>query len=543
MWVWLYHAWLVAGLRPVYIESIGLKLTPFFSLGWIGGDLFFVISGFVLSWPYVGVAAREFSFSDFMRRRALRVLPAYYAQFAILLMFAAAGFLWDLPSWKNALAHVLLLHNLVQDWANAINQPWWTLPIEWQFYLVFPLMLALLARFGAWRLLPCIVAITLLWRFGAFEWLRFHSPAATVAIKVWLLGQLPGYVCEFLFGMAAAWVLACWWPRLAKARWRELLSLSGLLASIALTIGWMYVLDARATAYWQGHWLVYVWNPIAGLFLALLLCSLALDGKLARMLFANSAMLWLGKISYSLYLWHFAVLEVMVHLKLFGEGAPDTILARVTLYSLGPVLLVAWLSWRCTEHPFQRYRQQSAAILIPGLSEMTEMATAVPRNDEAGRGTLFHSFGRLVRHPWRSAAIAGALLVFGSGLADRYQQPPRDALTSCTQRGAIDLPQTMNAADSTIHVAGWVHDWEPRNRIRRVVLSAGGVDFAEMPVELARQDVVSALPNCRIGRPGFDVQLPLARIPSRVEPVIVHAERKDGTRFEIGRITWSRIAS
>lgn len=271
LWVWLYHTWFSAGSPLVHVKSIGLKLTPFFSLGWIGVDLFFVLSGFVLVWPFIGQDARPFSFSEFMRRRALRVLPAYYTQMALLLALAAAGFMWDVPPWKNTFAHVLLFHNLNEKWSSAVNGPWWTLPIEWQFYLVFPVLIALLLRFGVWHVLPCMAVVTLVWRYGSFQWLLLRLPAALVGTKVWLMGQLPGYICEFFSGMAAAWLVAHLWPHLNRVWWRARLSLWTFLASVTLLIAWMYALDLNFETYWQGHWLLFVWNLGVGFLLALLL--------------------------------------------------------------------------------------------------------------------------------------------------------------------------------------------------------------------------------------------------------------------------------
>lgn len=516
LWVWLFHVHGVAGSPPVLVEYLGLKLTPFFSLGWIGVDLFFVLSGFVLAWPYVGQDARTFSFPEFMRKRALRVLPAYYAQMAVLLTFAAAGFVWDLPSWQNALAHVFMLHNLNDKWAIAINGPWWTLPIEWQFYFAFPVLIILLSRFGAWRALLCMALLTLAWRYGSFQWLQTYAPKAPVGSKMVWMGQLPGFLSEFFCGMAAASLAARLWAHPNGARWRARQSSWIFLTSMILLIGWMYALDLNFETYWQGSWWLFVCNISVGFVLAALILGLALDGNLVRNLFANRAMLLLGEISYSLYLWHFVVFGVMWHFGVFNVGSPETLLLRMTLYSIAPVVLFSWLSWWLTERPFLQYRKETATNRLHG------------------------AIGQLVHHPWPMAAAAAATLVVGAAIAVNHLRPANEALATCTQRGYVDIPQKFTAADNTVRVVGWAYDWDPRNRIRRIVLSSGGVDFAETPLGQPRPDVVATLRGCRVvGQPGFEMHFLLSRLPSHTEPMVVHAERGDGERFEIGRIPWT----
>jgi len=251
----------------------------------------------------------------------------------------------------------------------------------------------LLLRFGAWRVLPFVAAVTLVWRYGSFQWLNLYLPAAPVGTKVWLLGQLPGYICEFFFGMVAAWLAARLWPGLDGVWWRARLSLWTFLLGGVLLIAWIYELGLKAEIYWQGHWLLFVWNLGVGFLFALLLFSLALGEKFVHGLFANRAMLWLGEISYSLYLWHFVVLEVMVHFGVF-EGEPETRLIRVGLYSIVPVLLAAWLSWWLTERPFLRYRKETATNRLSG------------------------AVGWVVHRPWLTAAIAGLVLVSGVAIAE-----------------------------------------------------------------------------------------------------------------------------
>jgi peptidoglycan/LPS O-acetylase OafA/YrhL len=508
-WVWLFHAWLVAGSRPVRLDALGLDITPFFSGGWIGVDLFFVLSGFVLSWPYVGVQPPRFEFKQFFRRRILRVVPAYYAQFLILIAFAATGILWDLPSIGSAVAHLLFIHNLDSLWSSAVNEVWWTLPVEWQFYLVFPVLLLALSRFGGLRVLPVIVLIILSWRVGAMHWLGAYDATASISKKVWLLEQLPGRIDQFFLGMVSAHITARYAPQFeqpGRERWSLLLVIVGAVSTVAL----LYVLVSHVEAYWQGHWLLYIWHLWAGLALALLISGLALGGRFVRFLFGNRMMLWLGEISYSLYLWHWIVLGILIHAGLF-IGVPSEVLLRVVIaYSLLPALAVSWFSCWMVERPFLHYRDPESV-------------------------TSSFSAARSIFRPWPTM-IAGAIMIVSiAGLGQLYWRPASDNLAFCTERGAVDHPNAINGRDS-LHIVGWAYDWQREDRVRRIMITAGGKTLAETRIEHPRPDVAAAMPGCRVGDTGFSVWVAAGQIPVDAPRVEVYAERGSGRRYLIGQI-------
>ena len=508
LWTWIYHAWLVAGNRPIRIESLNINLTPLFSQGWVGVDLFFVLSGFVLAWPFLGAAARSFVYGEFIRRRSLRVIPAYYFQLLLLLCAGAIGFVWDLPSFDSSLFHLLLTHNLREAW--TFYAPWWTLPIEWYFYLVFPLLLAaLLKRPGGSLILLLTAAIA--WRAGSFFWLEATVAEATVGSKVWLMHQLPGRIDQFFVGIVAA-LLTHRLRSTLGTDFRARLSNYLVVGGAGLLILWLYVLAWSFAGYWQGEYgLAFYWNSVAALILGCFLVGLALEGRLAGRLFANRGMLWLGEISYSLYLWHFAVLVLLVELGVFIHFGGERLFLWVIAFSLPTMIAVAALSWWVAERPFLRYRQAPT-----------------------GRA---HGFGKIIAFPWPYMALAGALLLGLSWAMRAYWTPAHEHLASCTQRSAIDTPTRLSATTPSVTLAGWAYDWNPQDRLRRMVVLANGVEVASAPINQKRQDVVDALPHCRVGQPGFSVAIDTRRVPGGEAVLVVHAERRSGARFEIGRLT------
>lgn len=508
LWVWLYHAWLVAGNKPIRIDDPDINLTPLFSQGWVGVDLFFVLSGFVLAWPFLGVAGRPFVYRDFLRRRSLRVVPAYYLQFSILLCAGAAGFVWDLPGAASAAFHLALSHNIKEAW--AFYEPWWTLPIEWYFYLVFPLLLAAAARHRPWGPLFVLLATAIVWRIAAFFWLNATDPGAAIGTRVWLMHQLPGRIDQFFIGIVAA-SLTHRLRSTTNAAFLGRLSDWIALSSAASLVLWLYVLAWTYEGYWQGeHGLAFYWNSVAALLLGSFIVGLALEGRFAKLLFANRGMLCLGEISYSIYLWHFAVLVVLMQLGTFAHVGGEYLFPWVIAISLPVTIAVSALSWWLAERPFLRYRRDAS--------------------ESAGR------FDRLIASPWPYIALCAGTILGLSWLAGNYWKPAREDLATCTQRSAIDTPAHISAGSPSVTLAGWTSDWNPHDRLRRVVVLAHGAEIAAAPINQERRDVAAVLSACRIGKPGFSLALDTRRVAGGEGELVVLAERRSGARFEIGRI-------
>ena len=158
LWVFMYHAWVYAKYPPLVVELFGLPvdLTPLFSMGGVGVTIFFVLSGFLLATPFAQWQAGQRErprLGRYLFRRVMRVFPAYYVQLAILLLIAV----WvpgqpGIDDWGALFRHLLMLFTPPPLGTLPINNVWWTLPIEFSFYLVLPL-LALLLRPGRWWLL------------------------------------------------------------------------------------------------------------------------------------------------------------------------------------------------------------------------------------------------------------------------------------------------------------------------------------------------------------------------------------------------------
>ncbi|MGH2444107.1 MAG: acyltransferase family protein [Chloroflexota bacterium] len=154
----LYHGWLLMFAHGIPPSKIHMNLFDrVFERGYLGVSLFLVLSGFCLSYPALqrraGAERQWFVPSIFFARRCLRILPAYYA--ALFLCLLAGVFLAGrLPglevtharSLPSFLSHLALVQNLT-PYDRSINAPFWSLGLEWQWYLLFPIVLLMGIRY------------------------------------------------------------------------------------------------------------------------------------------------------------------------------------------------------------------------------------------------------------------------------------------------------------------------------------------------------------------------------------------------------------
>jgi peptidoglycan/LPS O-acetylase OafA/YrhL len=324
----------VDGLRAVAVLPVILfhAGVPAFAGGYLGVDVFFVISGFLIT----GILARDlqagrFSIARFYERRARRILPALAV---MLLACVPFGLAWMSPPELRGLGQEIVTSALsvsnVLYWLKldyfgpdadrlALLHTW-SLGIEEQFYILFPPLLALIWR-RAWRV-PILVAACAL-SLAAATWVEARHPSAGFFL-------LPFRAWELLFGGLAALLL----PR--PPRGGDLLAAAGLVAIIAGMAAAPLGLQAGVLP-----------NVLACAGTAAVLAC-ARPGGAATRLLSLPPMVGIGLISYSAYLWHQPIL-VFARIR-FGEGLSPTMLVALGTLSV----LVAWPSWAFIERPFRR---------------------------------------------------------------------------------------------------------------------------------------------------------------------------------------------
>lgn len=255
-------------------------------------DIFIVISGFCLFLPVVRAALTlRGGAGTFFKRRAIRILPPYYASVAISLAGLAVAGQSAQFTGKNMSKvwhHLLLTHDAFTPF--SINSALWSVAVECHIYLLFPILILSFRRIGAAATLGWVAVIS-----AALYALVLRTPYRVVT---------PQYLFLFALGMlGAALYTSAAWDRIAKAPW-------GVIAAV-LILGSMTVhhyAPQRLVDRYLG-----VEDAFVGVGAMALLLAAARPGP-ARTVLSLRPLVWAGGFSYSIYLAHVPVLETLVRL-------------------------------------------------------------------------------------------------------------------------------------------------------------------------------------------------------------------------------------
>lgn len=366
-WVASYHGWQAAGAPA--LPLLGVDFSPLLGAGYFGVDLFFVLSGFLLGPPLLQALQTrgvEAALGHFWRRRCLRVLPAYWAQLAILFALAlAAGRTIENPA-LTLLSHATLSFNLVPFDVVPLNRVYWSLPVEWNFYIVLPLLVFALMRLGWAWLLPLALGGAIAYRLLCWSTVADVPPSSLLSWWVGSIHQLPARIDQFLLGMFAAWLLQHRAPGARTASALALASVAGL-ALMAVLVG------PRGDVFSRGDVpLVFLQFSLLGALFAALCLAAARGSRLTEWLFGGRAIGFLGTISYSLYLWHAPILGWQAGWAWHG-AVPGWLHALLVALL---ILAVSTLSYRWLERPF--LQPHAARGPKPGPADAEREAPGMP---------------------------------------------------------------------------------------------------------------------------------------------------------------------
>ena len=350
----------IDGLRALAVLPVILFHAGFetFSGGFVGVDVFFVISGYLITTIILAELEQgKFSIVNFYERRARRILPALFLVMLVCIPFA---WFWLLPSdmkdFSQSLVAVSVFASNILFWREsgyfdtaAELKPLlhtWSLAVEEQYYVLLPLFLMLFWKFGK-RWILVMLALVFAASLFVAQWAAYAKPAAAFYL-------LPTRGWELLIGAFAAFYLS---QANRKDFSRGLSEAAGWLGVVLI----MHAVFAYSkTTPFPGF---YAFVPTIGAVLIILFATQQTSvGKFV----GNKAFVGVGLISYSAYLWHQPLFSFYRHLFFLEDS-------KVIYALLACVAFIfAYFSWRFVEQPFRDRktlgpRQYKIILVVPIL--------------------------------------------------------------------------------------------------------------------------------------------------------------------------------
>lgn len=344
----------IDGLRAFAVLSVVLHhaFPNAVTGGYVGVDVFFVISGFLISSIlFTEMDEHRFSFADFYGRRIRRIFPALAVCLSVVLAY---GFVALTPSELAQLGkHVLFGAGFLSNFAlwsesgyfdtAATLKPLlhlWSLGVEEQFYIVWPILLWVAFRMKA--KVGRLLAVLFLASFAINIALSITSISADFYLPV-------SRFWELLAGAGLAW----WRPTILGSAVRSWLSFAGLAA--LLTSAALFTPELRFPG-----WPVLL--PVAG---AVAIISAGREATVNRVVFSKRAFVFVGIISYPLYIWHWPLISYAYIIRLGKAPTP--------LMALGLVaasFLLAWATYRFIEYPvrFGAHRHRRTQLVAASMA-------------------------------------------------------------------------------------------------------------------------------------------------------------------------------
>jgi peptidoglycan/LPS O-acetylase OafA/YrhL len=317
----------------------GMAITKITSFGWVGVDLFFVLSGFLICSVLLRTRNSSNYFSTFFIRRILRIIPNYYLLIVIFLVilsipaFANNYFLTGnnvLPAWS----YFLMLHNFymahLKNMGNPAMSVTWSIGIEEQFYIIFPFILYYVKE----NLLPVVLIVAIITasflRMGYQSW-----------IPPYVL--LPCRMDAISFGALVAWLN--YYKDLKDLVSKYFYIFIGLLLADAMICTYLFIK--------YGDLGVIKNLLFAMVFSIMVVFALTKNRGWYGIFLRNKALVWVGTISYSLYLFHYLILGLFHHF--IGNTAGVSINNMkdllVSILAFITSLVFSWLVFKLLETP------------------------------------------------------------------------------------------------------------------------------------------------------------------------------------------------
>ena len=373
----------IEGLRALAVISVILFHAGFelFRGGYLGVDVFFVISGYLITTILIeDIEKKSFNFVNFYERRLRRILPALI--FVLLVTYVVSYFIY-LPGphkivGQNIVTSILSISNIflylkgnnyfgLETGSNPLFHTW-SLSVELQFYLFFPVFFLLAWRFGMTKIFWLVFSIIIL-SLIVSEWGWRNNPTANFYL-------LPSRAWELFVGVFVAFIV-----QKQGVRKNNVFALIGISSIIFSTLFYNEKIPSPS---------MYTLVPVSGTVLLILFAD---RETLVAKLLGSKVFVGMGLISYSVYLWH---LPIQIY---FNYLFPKNYIAN--FFSYFCLIILSYVSYCFVERPFRKELSRFATYSIISLSSVILIALGVLGHINGGFPNRTDMFSQLqINNGW-----------------------------------------------------------------------------------------------------------------------------------------------
>ncbi len=404
----LFHCWVLADtplfVKTVPFTSIAIHYEKIFATGYFGVDLFFVLSGFLLSqyWLKADFQGKPRPNTQrFYRHRFFRILPGYYACLILMVLFLTpflipTDFVYSITGLFLLSSHLLFVHYLfpLSSASYSINGALWTLTVEMMFYLLLPWFVLLFLR-NRWMItLPVLAAITVGWLYLAKNSLGpvVHLMQQSVAkyavpedrMRDLLAQQFPGHLVKFGLGITLANIFVR--SREAGQPNRLLrVATNGWMGKLYFILGWVVVLYSMIRVGKASDDLSYYFisRILVAVGFTLVLAGLLFGGNVLQGIFGFTPLRLIGIVGFSAYLWHMPITYLVIKYPTVAALAPEQRFPSVVWHVALFLTVVSCLMYLVVEKPFLLIGRRRVAVGGNLANRATDsLAPVVPRAAE-----------------------------------------------------------------------------------------------------------------------------------------------------------------
>ncbi len=394
----VFHFWGGAGKPTILLPVPGghIDLTPLIACGFVGVNLFFILSGFLLSQYFFKADFRgrpRPSLRTFFRHRFFRIVPGYYFCIFLLVLFLCPGFVnpnlvYSHEGILDLALHAVFLQDLLPTGVGQYNPALWTLTLEMLFYLSLPFVIPLFFR-NRWLFgLVVCTALSYLWVVAGahapqplidvlqsgyarvFHQTKYPNTVNEYAVRVILDHQLPSYYFQFCFGIVVANFYTRVQMQYQVRRWLRVVTSTwaGLLYLVTGTALVLWSMHNLGESFITGKFIAYpsfAESPMT-LGFTLMLAGLLWSGAWIKSVASFAPLRLIGIISYSIYLWHLPVLFVTLNLPAVAAATTAGEKYRSIMWHASLMTLaVSILFYLTIEKPFILLGRKPSGTAVP----------------------------------------------------------------------------------------------------------------------------------------------------------------------------------